>query len=257
MIYDVREMELFERMIERKSMEKSIYESFSYIHESDRYAVVRSIDADIQRSHAMLRIACNDFSEIDKDLGYLAPAPSLVSSEFYEHYLQGLNESEREDESAFFFCKNLGVMFFVHMMRGKESAAKIHRGEAIISEGEKEHLRCIYDNYMVCKRRCESLMGDTDFPYAEANRHIDFVLEECSLLMKMHSGKKIETEDVCRHIDNAESDSADAFNKLFLTDFDPRTRGQIVFFQDHSEDRLDLFYALLILNENLSFDSFN
>ena len=253
MIYNIKEVELFERMLERKALERSIYDSFTYIPEEDRKEVVRSIDSDISRCNAMVRLALNDFSRFPEDFNALTPNMPAVSSEFYEHYLEGLNDKEREDEAAFFFCKNLATDFYIRMMKGRQIAEKARNGGEIVSDRDIERIRAIYDCYMGMKRRCEENLGNEDLPYAEASRHIDHTLEECSILMRGRSKGDIDLVELCSHIDGCDSDSPDSFNKLFLPDFDPKVRGQIVIFQDKADERLDLLYALLIFVANLSF----
>ncbi|WII07311.1 hypothetical protein PED39_06895 [Methanomassiliicoccales archaeon LGM-RCC1] len=75
MIYDSDECAVIESIRNRKSSERVIYNSMEFLPPSFISAMDCQMQLDLSRCDAMLRIAKNDFSNLDEDLIALAPHP--------------------------------------------------------------------------------------------------------------------------------------------------------------------------------------
>ena len=251
MIYSTDECIVINGIRNRKILEKSIYNSMDSLPIAFRSAMDAQLDSDIARCEAMIRIGMNDLSNLYNDMEALSPQPSCLSLELYQHYLNSLTEEDMKLESSFVFYSNLGIDFYIHMAAAKNIANAMLDGGAKVSYAEFIKTQKIRDMLNKSKARCDDLKDDTDLPYAAAGRYIDCMLNECSLILKMYLSKDISVKELCRHIDQRTYVSSDDYNKLFLTEFSPEDRGDMVSFQNNMKDRSDLMLAQLIVQNEL------
>jgi hypothetical protein len=174
-----------------------------------------------------------------------------MALDLYQEYLAGLNEEDLNLETGFIFFCNLGIDLFIHASQGKLIASEMLKGSNPISYGEFMKIQKLKGIFEGAKERCELMHGEADLPYDEAERYVDSMLLECSILIRIYLSKMIQVEDLVYHYDERARVNADAFNKLFLPDLDPHDRGDIVSFQNKSRMRSDLLLAQLFVSLEL------
>ncbi len=171
--------------------------------------------------------------------------------DIYQEYLSGLNDDDLNLETGFIFFCNLGIDLFIHASQGKAIAREMLKGSNPISYTEFMKIQKLKGIFEGAKERCELMRGEADLPYDEAEKYIDSMLLEVSILIRIYLSKMIQVEDLVYHYDERSHVNPDAFNKLFLPDLDPHDRGDLVSFQSKSRMRSDLILAQLFVSLEL------
>ncbi len=169
----------------------------------------------------------------------------------YDHYLESLSEEERSFESSFTFYAYLGETISKALDLAKDKAISAIEGGQLVSYSDYTKYHRIREYFQQAKERCDLLKDDTDLPYDEADEYIMTVLEECSLLLKIHLSKQIIVEEVSILIDRLSTCTPEAFNKLFLPEYDPHVRAEIVSFENRLKDRYQIFLAQILISSEL------
>ena len=75
------------------------------------------------------------------------------------------------------------------------------------------------------QQRCSDLMDvDSDVPYGEAMEFIECNLEECSIMLRIGSGRDIPLDEMSLHLEWSETVDDGAVDSLFLKDMSPSDR---------------------------------
>ena len=150
-------------------------------------------------------------------------------------------------ESTFVFYCSVGIDFYMHMMKAKNDTVKILAGFSPITYKEFSFYQKIKLILEKARVRCNSLKGYTDLPYNDAGKYIDCMITECSMVIKLHLSKAVSHTDIISHIDAREMVVPEAFNKLFLTDFAPEDRKDVLDFERKYDDRTTMLYSMLLM----------
>jgi len=164
-----------------------------------------------------------------------------------------MNEADMKSEGAFVFFCNQGMKFYYHMMKCSLCVQEILSGEQMITYNDFSKLQLLTQIFTDAQKRCEAMADETDLPYASAKEYVDCMLEECSILKKIHLSKQISVNDLCCHVDNMSKADPDDFNKLFMPDYPPEIKDGLISFEKKSEDRMDLLYAQVIVAAKMGF----
>jgi hypothetical protein len=154
-------------------------------------------------------------------------------------------------ESGFTFYCNLGMDLYMRMTRAKGYAKDILDGQPPVSYEDFMKFTKMKGLFTVAKEHCEPLVDFEDLPYAEANDYIDCMLDECSIMMRLHLSKPVGVDELCGHVDRRKMVSVDDFNKICLPDYDPRDRGDIVSFENKMQYRTDILYAMILVSAEM------
>ncbi len=248
MIYNAEECEAISDIRQRKELERSVYSSMDALPITVKSLVDSQLELDINRCDSMLRIAENDFTHLGNDLDVLSPHQIIMPIDMYEHYLEKMSEKESHMEGAFMFYCRAGMDFYFHMARSLSLAEVILSGEQVVTYGDFSKLQFLTQLFTDAKTRCV-MMGDVEgLPYDSALKYAECMLEECSILKRIHLSKQISVHELCDHVDARERVSPDDFNKLFMPDFPPEVQEGLQSFESKANDRLDLLYAQIIVS---------
>ncbi len=211
-------------------------------------AVASQLELDALRCRAMLRISDNDFRNLDEDLEILSPHQITIPMDVYEHYLSSLSESDMRTEGAFIFYCNTGIDFYCRMIRSKALAKDILTGEQLVTYSDFSKLQLLTTVFTDAKARCKMMMNVEELPYGSAADYAGCMLDECSILKKIHLSKQMSVRELCEHVDALNRVSPDDFNKLFMPDYPPEIKEGLESFEEKSSDRLDLLYAQILVS---------
>ncbi|MBE6518490.1 MAG: hypothetical protein E7Z70_02960 [Thermoplasmata archaeon] len=165
--------------------------------------------------------------------------------------MESLTEEDMRMESAFVAYCNIGISAYFHFSTAQRWSEEILGGRNPVSYPDFMSLQLLSELLRIAGERCDLMKDETDLPYLEAGRYIECMLDECSILMRTHLSKLVTKEELCYHLDFREFVDADAFNKLFLPDFAPEVRREIIAFQNRASSRGDILYALLIVSSKM------
>ena len=168
--------------------------------------------------------------------------------DLYEQYMTSLDEPSMRYESTFVFFCTIGIDFYMHMTKAKNDTVKILAGFSPITYKDFSNYQRIKLLLEYGQRRCELLKEFTDLPYAEAAAYIRCMLDECSMLIKLHLSKTVPLEEVVLHIDERDKVHPDAFNKLILPDLLPEDRRDVVTFETKFDERTIMMYTMLLMD---------
>ena len=165
--------------------------------------------------------------------------------------MENLDEADVQNESAFLFLCNLGLQLFINLSNARSLASEMLQGKQPVAYSDYTRYVKIADLLEQSRERCEPLKGEEDLPYASALEYIECMIAECNLFIRIHLSKEISMDDLCDHIDEREVVDKDAFNKLFLPDYTPDLRAELVSFENHLSDRTNLLFAQVLVSHEL------
>ena len=165
--------------------------------------------------------------------------------------MESLTEEDMRMESAFVAYCNIGIGAYYHFSMAQKWSEEILAGSKAVSYSDFMALQRLSELLRIAGERCDLMKDETDLPYVEAGRYIECMLDECSILMRTHLSKIVTIDELCYHLDFREYVDVDAFNKLFLPDYAPEVRREIIAFQNKFAARGDILYALLIVSAKM------
>jgi len=167
--------------------------------------------------------------------------------DIYEHYLTSLTEDDMKQESGFIFYCNLGIDFFVRISKARFIARALLSGDNPVSYSDFVKTQKIRDQLSQAKLKCTSMLDETDLPYDSAALYINCMLDECNIITRTYLSKQMALDELCMHADRRDRVSSEDFNKLFLCDYPPEERGNIISFQNKMKERAELIYAQILV----------
>ena len=173
--------------------------------------------------------------------------------DLYEHYLESLDDKDMKSEGEFVFFCNTGMQFYYHMMRSSVCAQDMLLGKQIVTYSDFSKLQILTQIFADAKKRCDSMLEETDLPYVAAKSYIECMIEECSILKKIHLSKPIMVDELCNHVDAMSKVDPDSFNKIFMPDYPEDIRDGLMSFESKSSDRMDLLYACVVTSAKMGF----
>jgi len=163
--------------------------------------------------------------------------------DLYEHYIECMNQADMNSEGEFVFFCNQGMKFYYHIMRAASCIEEILSGEQMITYSDFTKLQLLTRIFTQAQQLCETMEGESDLPYASAKEYVNCMLEECSILKRIHLSKPIPVQDLCNHVDMMSVADPEDFNRLFFPEYSEDIKEGLMSFEGKSEDRLDLLYA--------------
>ena len=158
-----------------------------------------------------------------------------------------MNPDDMKSEGEFVFICNAGMQFYYHMMRSLVCAQDMLEGKQIVTYSDFTKLQMLTSIFTDAQRRCESMVDEKDLPYGSAKDYVDCMLEECSILKKIHLSKPLSVRELCNHVDSMSKVDPDDFNKLFMPDYPQDVKDGLMSFESKSADRMDLLYARVVV----------
>lgn len=225
MIFDRSDREALFRTEVRKACESAMVNTREDISPTRRQIISQQLMMDVNRCHAMVRIADNDLSSIREDAAMMDSEPIHLPLDLYDDYISVMKEEDRESEAYYTFLYTYMLGYLEHIRGGIRIADVIIEGGNPVSEKDMLNfvkVRSIMDSL---QQRCSDLMDvDSDVPYGEAMEFIDCNLEECSIMLRIGSGRDIPLDEMSLHLEWSETVDDGAFDSLFLRDMSPSDR---------------------------------
>lgn len=252
MIFDRSDREILFRTEVRKACESAMVSTREDISAARKQIISQQLLMDVARCHAMVRLADNDLSSIREDAAMFDSEPLNLPLDIYDDYMKVMKNDDREDEAYYTFLFTYMLGYLEHIRNGIRIADTILEGGNPVSEKDSIHILKVRNILKSCRDRCTSLMEvDPDVPYDKALDLIECDLEECSIVLRIASGRDIPLDEMTFHLEWAETIEPEAFNRLFLIDMPPEDRDVYQMFEKAWEERVGIIIGRCIADTEL------
>ena len=254
MIFDRSDREALFRTEVRKACESAMVTTRDDISPARKQMISKQLLMEVNRCHAMVRIADNDLSNIREDAAIMDEETLHLPLDVYDDYMKVMKEQDREDEGYYTFLYTYFLGYLEHIREGIRISDLILEGGNPV--GEKEMIRLMKVRTILegCRDRCSELMdegAEGDVPYARAMEVIECNLEEISIMLRIGSGREIDIDEISLHLEWAETIDQDPFRKLFLIDMEHDDRQLFTDYDRAWESRVRIMLGRCIADTEL------
>ena len=219
MIFSRADREVLLRVEVRKACESAtigIYDSISPVR---RNILASHLLMDMARCHAMIRLADNDLTNIREDMAIMDEGPATPPLDIYTEYLQKVVTPEAgDDEGQYTFLYGFMMSYIDHIRKGIQMAEDMIRGIPPVSDGDMIRFARTRDMLERMLEHCEGMDDGDGVPYSGAAEYLDCNLEECSIILRIGSGRDVSLEEISFHMEWADTQDPSAFDTVFGPD---------------------------------------
>lgn len=217
MIFDREDVEILKRVRVRKGIETAALSCNPNLTEVQRLMVTDELVRDISRCTIMISIGTNDLSDIYSEAEAFERDLSAFPPNLYAAYMESLSQSEREDEGQYIWMLSRMITMIVVVRRGLGLAVHLAGAEHIFSDQETSSITRSRDALRVLLPRCEAISDDEP----EVMGFARSVLNECSILLRINSGKDVSSSEASDCLDSLLGFDGEEFERIFGADLDP------------------------------------
>ena len=213
MIFDSRDKALLERTLKRKTMETVAFRSAD-ISESVRAPLLNQLSQDIFKCRMMIDIADGDLSSLPNNLERLTDGIETSDSGLYKRYMDMLSSQSCREEEMYLVLYNVLLSHVPDFSAAMGNVMYLLSRKDLFTDGEINEIVKVR-NMMDRLSYVFSNMTDTDeIRFSRITEYSSFCSEECSMMLKIHTGKHVSFEEISRHMDRSLVIDREDFLKL-------------------------------------------
>lgn len=217
MIFDREDVEILKRVRVRKGIETAALSCNPNLSEVQRMMVTDELVRDISRCTLMISVGTNDLSDIYTETEAFENDLSAFPPNLYAAYMEALSPSEREDEGQYIWMLSRMITMIVAVKRGLGIAVQLADADHVFSPQETTSIMRSRDALREILPRCEAISEDEP----EVMGFARTALDECSLLLRIDSGKEVTSREASDCLDSVLGFDGEEFERIFGTDLDP------------------------------------
>lgn len=198
----------------RKGIETAAVSANPNLTETQRIMVADGLIRDVGRCGTMIAVALNDFSDIESQLDSFESDLSVFPPSLYTSYMDSLSDSDRSDEGQYIWMVSAMISDIGMIRRGIEYAGRLSEAEEVLTGAEVTSIIRVRDRLSEVMPRCEAV----DSVGLDTQCFARTVLAECSLLLRVNTGKTADSSEICGVIDDLLVMDGDEFERIFGPD---------------------------------------
>lgn len=220
MLYDLEDRQVIARTEVRKSLETTRFICDPELEEHHSTIITQQLVRDIARCQTMLRLADNDFSTIATDIDDLVEDHVMLPPNFYKIYMDRLDSLAREDEGKFMWLFSYLIANLPYLADGLNISDHILRGETPLTYREVLDYIRARDLFLRMIDYCADMEDTDEVRYSSAHEYALCCHEECSIMLRIGSGKEVSTDAICLHLDWSDNVSPVEFERICVPELD-------------------------------------
>ncbi len=236
MLFDPSDRETINRCRVRKSCEFTVLSVTTILPPAIRSVISNQLAKDMQRCIAMMRMSENDFSCIESDIELFEDETLLMPPELYDRYMSIVDPDARDDEGQFMWAVSFMIANMSDFKDGIDVSRSILDGGSPITDSYVLGLIRARSVYESCLDYCSGHDGSDEVDYAGAADYIGCMIEECSIMMRLSSTIDDMTDEICLHIEWADSVDPASFMAVCMPELSEHDLDMIGV-MDHEFDR--------------------
>ena len=200
MIFGVDDKAVLERTIERKTIETTAFADAD-IPESLRGTLLNQLSLDIFRCRMMIDLADGDLSSLPSNIETLTDGLEATDPSLYKRYMEMLNRHSRRDEEMFLMLFNRLLYHVPDLSAAMGNVMFLLSRKDLFTDGEVKDIVKVRN---MMDRFCYVLSNLSDsetVKYSKAMEYASFCSEECSMMLKIQTGKRVTFDEISTHMD--------------------------------------------------------
>ena len=214
MIFDREDIAVLNRVMVRKGIETAAVSHNPGLTDAQRMMISGELARDISRCQLMIAVGMNDFSDIERRLESFEEDMSAMPPTLYTAYMGTMSAEDSDDEGQYIWLLAMMISNVGLIRRGLGFVDALAAAEPVLSQAEVlsiKSLRTTLDD--VC-RRSEATEDDL----FDSGQYADALARECSLLLRVNSGKDIDSSEISDLLDDIGRLDPEEFERVFGPD---------------------------------------
>ena len=248
MIFDREDLEILRRVMVRKGIESAAVPYNPHLTEVQRLLVAQELVRDISRCQLMICVAEDELSDIASGLDGFTDELSSLPPTIYSAYMESMNQADRDDEGQYLWMLSAMVAHLDMFRSALDSVDMLSRAEPVLTHREIRDIKGLRDTLPDICRRSEALDGDGFEPgmLAEA------LSDECSLLLRIISGKDATSREISDVLDRLSKLDTEEFLRIFGPDLGADLSELVLELTETDGRYIPLLCARCILNSSMA-----
>ena len=216
MIYSIEDKALLERTIKRKSSETVIFRSAD-IPESVRMPLLNQLSLDIFRCRMMIDLADGDLSSLPNNIEILTNGLEASDPKLYMKYMDMLDIQSCKEEEKYLLLYNVLLSHVPDFSAAMGNVMYLLSRKDLFTDSEINNLVKVR-NMMDRLSYVYSMLSNAEgINFNKANEYTSFCSEECSMMLKIHTGKHVSFEEISTHMDWSKTVDRESFKEICLS----------------------------------------
>jgi len=213
MIYNAEDKALLERTMRRKSMESVAFRSIN-MPESTKSSLLNQLSLDIFRCRMMIDLADGDLSSLSTNIEVLTTGLEATSPDLYQKYMSLLALDCCRDEEKYLLLYNVLLSHIPDFSAAMGNVVYLLSRKDLFTDCEIKDLVKIRNMMDRLSYVFSNLSGNDEAKFSKATQYSSFCSEECSMMLKIHTGKHVSFEEISNHMDMSKTVDRDVFLEM-------------------------------------------
>ena len=205
---------MLRRTMVRKGIETAAVSANPNLTEAQRVMMADELIRDVNRCGVMIAVALNDFTDMESRLDSFESELSTFPPSLYSSYMEGMTDSERNDEGQYIWMVSAMISDIGMIRRGMGYAERLAGAEEVLGGAEVSSILRARDRLSEMMPRCEAV----DSVGLDTQCFAETVMAECSLLLRVNTGKSADSSEICRVLDDLLVLDGEEFERVFGPD---------------------------------------
>ncbi len=200
MIFDIEDKALLERTIKRKSMETVIFRN-AEMAESVRLPLLKQLSLDMFRCRMMIDLADGDLSSLPNNIEILTSGLEASDPNLYIKYMGMLDDHSCRDEEKYLVLFNRLLTHVPDFSAAMGNVMFLLSRKDLFTDGEIMNIVKVRNMMDRLSYVFSKLTNAEGLNFNKAYEYTSFCSEECSMMLKIHTGKHVSFEEISTHMD--------------------------------------------------------
>ncbi len=213
MIFSSKDKALLERTIKRKSMETVIFRNAD-VPESTKLSIQNQLSLDIFRCRMMIDLADGDLSSLPNNVEILTNGLEASDPKLYIKYMEMLDEQSCLEEEKYLVLYNVLLSHVPDFSAAMGNVMYLLSRKDLFTDSEIMNIVKVR-NMMDRLSYVFSMLSNAEgLNFNKANEFAAFCSEECSMMLKIHTGKHVSFEEISSHMDWSKRIDRKSFSEI-------------------------------------------
>ncbi len=197
MIFDREDVSILQRVMVRKSVEVAAISGNRNMTDVQQLLISEELTRDISRCELMISVGTNDFADIDNQLKVFDESLSAMPPSLYSAYMSTMTEEDRNDEGGYLWMLATMISNVGLLQRGLGLVDNLAAAEEVVPHQDIRAIKELRSSLADVCRRSDALEGEL----LGSGRFADVLSKECSLILRINSGKEVGSEEISEVFD--------------------------------------------------------
>ncbi len=214
MIFSSDEKEFLQKTIKRKSLEISMISNMD-ASEATRSSILDQLSADIFRCRMMIDLADGELCSLYTNMNILTTNLEATAPELYQKYMELLPGMDLVEEEQYLRLFNRLLSHVPDFAAAFDNVFCLLSGKDLFTNSEISDLIKTKNMMGEYGSIISNIRHSNDVSLIRSSEYASFCAEECSIMLRIHSGKPVSFDEISRHMDWSRSVDRESFVRIF------------------------------------------